>query len=126
MNAEAPAELEANVMDQHPFQHGRLFDELPANMENEEFLPLVANGTNRVERIVSAGQITPPDFWYDQDEDEFVMLVAGGAILAIEGHEQPVELKPGDWINLPAHCRHRVEWTSADPITIWLAVFSKP
>ncbi|KUR72791.1 hypothetical protein AQZ52_06095 [Novosphingobium fuchskuhlense] len=113
-------------MDQSAFRHGRLTDQLPANTETEEFLPLVTNGTGRVERIVSAGQITPPGFWYDQEEDEFVLLVAGGAILTIDGREQPVELKPGDWISLPAHCRHRVEWTSADPITIWLAVFTKP
>ena len=87
-------------------------------------MPLVADGAVRVERIVSTGQVSPADFWYDQDEDEFVIVVAGGAVLTIEGRAEPLRLGPGDWVNLPAHCRHRVEWTSADPPTVWLAVFS--
>ena len=103
---------------------GRLLSGLPAGSDKEAFLPLVADGAVRVERIVSTGQVSPADFWYDQDEDEFVIVVAGGAVLTIEGRAEPLRLGPGDWVNLPAHCRHRVEWTSADPPTVWLAVFS--
>jgi len=113
-------------MNENGYQQGRLFEHLPTNMENEEFLPLFSSGTTRIERIVSSGQSSPADFWYDQDEDEFVLLVSGSAIMSIEGHDKKVELKSGDWIKLPAHRRHRVEWTSADPVTVWLAVFTKP
>jgi cupin 2 domain-containing protein len=104
--------------------HGRLLSGLPDGADGEEFLPLVANGATRIERIVSTGQASPPGFWYDQDDDEFVLLVAGRAVLAIAGQGEPLVLEPGDWANFPAHCRHRVEWTSAEPPTIWLAVFS--
>lgn len=104
--------------------HGRLLAGLPDGAGAEEFLPLVANGGTRMERIVSTGQASPADFWYDQEEDEFVLLVAGRAVLAIEGRDEPLLLEPGDWVNLPAHCRHRVEWTCAEPPTVWLAVFS--
>ena len=104
--------------------HGHLLAGLPAGADGEDFLPLAANGATRIERIVSTGQASPPDFWYDQDEDEFVLLVAGRAVLAIAGRDEPLILQPGDWANLPARCRHRVDWTSAEPPTIWLAVFS--
>ena len=103
--------------------HGQLLGSLPDGAGVEEFLPLIANGAIRVERIVSAGQASPAGFWYDQDEDEFVALLAGSARLAIEGQDDLL-LGPGDWVNLPAHCRHRVEWTSAEPPTVWLAVVS--
>jgi cupin 2 domain-containing protein len=104
--------------------HGHLLSSLPDGAGGEEFLPLVTNGATRIERIVSTGQASPPGFWYDQDDDEFVLLVAGRAVLVIAGRAEPLVLEPGDWAHLPAHCRHRVEWTSAEPPTIWLAVFS--
>ena len=104
--------------------HGRLLAHLPHGGAEEEFLPLVTNGATRIERIVSTGQSSPPGFWYDQDEDEFVLLLTGGAKLSIEGQSEALMLAPGDWAHLPAHCRHRVEWTSAKPPTVWLAVFS--
>ena len=84
-------------------------------------ISLAALGT-KIERIVSRGQASPPDFWYDQETDEWVMVLAGRARLEIEGEETPVELGPGQWIDLPAHTRHRVAWTSDDPPTVWLAV----
>lgn len=99
---------------------------MPAVAVAEDVQPLVVNGATRIERIVSTGQASPAGFWYDQEEDEFVLLVTGAARLAIEGRPEPVLLEPGDWVNLPAHCRHRVEWTSAQPPTVWLAVFSPP
>lgn len=104
--------------------HGHLLAHLPQAGAEEEFLPLVTHGATRIERIVSTGQSSPPGFWYDQDEDEFVLLVTGGARLAIEGQGEALMLAPGDWVHLPAHCRHRVEWTCAEPPTVWLAVFS--
>ena len=107
-----------------PASHGQLFASLPGAGAAEEFLLLASNGTTRVERIVSTGQASPADFWYDQAEDDFVALLAGGAVLTIAGRAEPLRLEPGDWVNLPAHCRHRVEWTSTEPPTVWLAVFS--
>ena len=107
-----------------PASHGRLLGGLPDGAGAEQFLPLAASGGTRIERIVSTGQASPAGFWYDQEEDEFVTLIAGAALLAIAGRDEPLRLEPGDWVNLPAHCRHRVEWTSAEPPTVWLAVFS--
>lgn len=75
----------------------------------------------RIERIVSTGQATPEGQWYDQDDDEWVLLVSGAARLLIEGEARERELSPGDWLLLPAHCRHRVTWTRSDPPTVWLA-----
>lgn len=76
----------------------------------------------RIERIVSRGQRSPPGFWYDQDEDEWVTVLVGKARLDIEGRGI-VELGPGDHVHLPAHLRHRVEWTEPGRMTVWLAVF---
>ena len=76
----------------------------------------------RIERIVSTGQATPEGQWYDQDSDELVLVVDGAARLSIEGESGERELGEGDWILLPAHCRHRVAWTRAEPPTVWLAI----
>jgi cupin 2 domain-containing protein len=75
----------------------------------------------RIERIVSHGHASPQGFWYDQDEHEWVVLLTGAARLWFE--DEAVEMKPGDFINIPAHKKHRVEWTTPDEPTIWLAVF---
>jgi GNAT superfamily N-acetyltransferase len=89
----------------------------------EELGELLAVGAGvRIERIVSRGHVSPPGFWYEQDEDEWVMVVAGAARLEIEG-EGEIELRAGDWIDLPRRLRHRVAWTDPDRETIWLAVF---
>jgi cupin 2 domain-containing protein len=83
---------------------------------------LVERGNLRIERIVSTGQATSEGQWYDQDTDEWVLLVEGAAGLRIDGESEDRKLNDGDWIFLPAHCRHRVTWTRAEPPTIWLAV----
>ena len=89
-----------------------------------EVSEILATGKGaRIERIVSQGQASPPGFWYDQDRHEFVAVLSGSARLLIEGEEEPRKLGPGDWIVLPAHCRHRVEWTDPMQPTVWLAVF---
>ncbi|MEM9095181.1 MAG: cupin domain-containing protein [Pseudomonadota bacterium] len=79
----------------------------------------------RIERIVSHGQSSPDGFWYDQSDAEWVMVLAGAARLQIEGEGSPRLLGPGDALNLPAHCRHRVLWTDPKQPTVWLAVFVK-
>lgn len=101
---------------------GNLMAGLGAAGDAERFDALAGGAGGRVERIVSTGQASPAGFWYDQDQAEFVLLVAGAAALRIEGESAARVLAPGDWVDLPAHCRHRVEWTQADPPTVWLAV----
>ena len=66
------------------------------------------------------GQASPAGFWYDQDQHEWVSVLQGAARLRFE--DQTIELKPGDFVNIPAHKKHRVEWTTPDEPTIWLAV----
>ena len=78
----------------------------------------------RIERIVSRGHASPPDFWYDQEQDEWVCLVQGEARLAWD-HGGVEILRPGDCLFIPAHARHRVESTSNDPPCIWLAVHGR-
>lgn len=75
-----------------------------------------------IERIVSTGQSSPPGFWYDQPDDEFVVLLAGSAILRFEESGELIEMNPGDWVEIPARVRHRVESTQAEPPTVWLTV----
>jgi cupin 2 domain-containing protein len=88
-----------------------------------EVIEVLARHTRvRIERIVSTGQVSPPGFWYDQADDEFVVLVAGAAVLRFEDGDRRFDLGPGDWVEIPAHVRHRVESTQAEPPTVWLAV----
>jgi cupin 2 domain-containing protein len=74
------------------------------------------------ERIVSYGHSTPPGRWMDQPRDEWVVLLSGEAHLRFQACDDLVELKPGDALKIPAHCRHRVEWTMPDTETVWLAL----
>lgn len=98
-----------------------LFADLPTDLPAELVQTLAAATGVRIERIVSHGHASPPDFWYDQDEAEWVMVVRGAARLRFE--DGTVEMRPGDFVNIPAHRRHRVEWTTPDEPTIWLVVF---
>jgi cupin 2 domain-containing protein len=106
---------------------GNIFRDLPQAGSAAERLDLLAGGPScRIERIVSTGQITPDGAWYDQERPEWVLLVAGVARLRIEGEAADRELAAGDWLLLPAHCRHRVTFTQASPPCIWLAVHFAP
>ncbi len=78
----------------------------------------------RIERIVSRGHASAPGFWYDQAEHEWVAVLTGRAGVRIEGEDSIRELGPGDWLAIPAHVRHRVEWTEPGRETVWLAIFS--
>lgn len=77
----------------------------------------------RIERIISRGHASPPGFWYDQDEHEWVMLVGGAATLELRDPDERLDLRPGDHLLVPAHRRHRVAWTMPEGETVWLAVF---
>src|SRR6185295_7593203 len=104
---------------------GNLLTDIPPEIPAERIDAIWQAGPLRVERIVSMGQSSPSGFWYDQDSDEWVLLLAGAAGIRIEGRDNVVELKPGDHLLLKAHERHRVEWTAWDWPTIWLAVHLK-
>ena len=102
------------------------FQDIPAGREAEERIGHLLNRPGlRIERIVSTGQASPPGFWYDQSEHEWVLLLQGGAELTLDTATGPqtVRLLPGDSLELPAHRRHRVEATRTDPPTLWLALF---
>jgi cupin 2 domain-containing protein len=102
-----------------------IFARVPTRADKEETAVLVALPGVRIERIVSTGQASPPGFWYDQDWTEWVVVLAGSAGLLIEGEDAPRILAPGDYLEIPPHVRHRVEWTDPDRPTIWLAVHAR-
>lgn len=102
-----------------------LFRNLPAAIHEELVQVLAADANVRVERIVSQGQSSPAGFWYDQDEREWVVVLQGSAVLRLADPEETVTMQAGDWLDIPAHRRHRVEQTSPHEPTIWLAVFWK-
>lgn len=103
---------------------GNLLKNLPAALADEVTdLLLRGVGGFRLERIVSHGQASPPGFWYDQDEHEWVLLLEGAAGLRFEDEPAARELAVGDHVLIPAHRRHRVEWTRPDALTVWLALF---
>ena len=109
---------------------GNLFDALPSLLEEglheESVESLAETRASRIERIVSTGQASPEGFWYDQETDELVVLLRGAASLEIAGRADPLDMAPGGWVLLPAHCRHRVARTSEDEPTLWLAVHFPP
>ena len=99
-----------------------LLHDIPVDLPLELCEALLVAGEVRIERIVSRGHASPPGFWYDQTDHEWVLLVAGAARLRFDGDEHEIELKPGDYLNIPAQRRHRVEWTDSTQPTIWLAI----
>jgi cupin 2 domain-containing protein len=103
---------------------GNLLRELPRPGPAESLEVLARSPGVRVERIVSRGHRSPDGSWYEQDEDEWVLLVEGAAVLVYEDGAR-VSLAPFDWVEIPAGVRHRVEWTDPDADTVWLAVFRK-
>lgn len=103
-----------------------LLSGLPETLTAERFETLLRKPGVRVERILSQGQSTPAGDWYNQTWDEWVLVLQGAARLTVEGAEQPISLAPGQAIWLPAHCRHRVDWTPPDQVTVWLALHFDP
>lgn len=99
-----------------------IFDGIPADLSNEVFEEILLSAGMRLERILSKGHISPENGWYDQDQDEWVLVLEGMATLEFEEGES-VTLSRGDYLNIPAHRKHRVSWTDPDRVTLWLAVF---
>lgn len=99
-----------------------LLANLPADLPEEFFTTLLQTDDLRVERIVSQGHASPPGFWYDQAGNELVIVLEGRAAVQFEGDAEPLEMRRGSYLNIPAHARHRVAWTDPNEKTVWLAI----
>ena len=100
---------------------GNILSQIPVELPDELVQVLMQNQSVRIERIVSRGHASAPDFWYDQSAAEWVMVVSGAARIEFDDGTSH-DLRPGDWIDIPAHCRHRVAWTDPANDTVWMAV----
>jgi len=98
-----------------------IFANIPENLDNEIFEEIFTKKDLKVERIISYGHITPEDEWYNQNNDEWVMVLEGEAMVSFKNRDA-IKLKSGDYINIPAHTQHRVSWSIANKKTIWLAI----
>ncbi|MBZ0184398.1 MAG: cupin domain-containing protein [Melioribacteraceae bacterium] len=98
-----------------------IYKNIPSDIPEELFEIISEKDNIKIERIISDGHSTPDDYWYDQDKDEFVILLKGNAVLLFENDER-VDLSEGDYVVIPKHCRHKVLSTSKETKTIWLAV----
>jgi len=101
------------------------FDNVLDACKTEIFETLFENKHLKAERILSEGHTTPPGQWYDQEWNEWVVLLQGSAGILFEGDDNTMTLKPGDYLYIPAHKKHRVEWTDPQGKTVWLAVHMK-
>lgn len=99
------------------------YDNITCDVNYEKFFEIFKNDVIKIEKIVSNGQKSPEEFWYEQKENEFVLLLKGNAILEFE--DQRMDLLEGDAVNIPAFKKHRVVQTSLEEPTIWLAIFYK-
>jgi len=99
-----------------------IFDLIPDNLETEVLETILDSASVRIERIISKGHTSPEQGWYDQEENEWVIVLKGEAILLFID-ESTITLKAGDYINIPARRKHKVKWTDPNIETIWLAIF---
>src|SRR6266849_1365625 len=100
-----------------------IFSNIPDSIKEEIFEILIKTDHFKLERIISAGQATLRGEWYDQDANEWVILLSGSAGLLFEGNEEVLVMRPGDYVHIPAHRRHRVEWTDRDQKTVWRSLY---
>jgi cupin 2 domain-containing protein len=99
-----------------------IYSDIPNHLPQELFTLLLKDKNVRIERIVSQGQRTPVGEWYDQMQNEWVIMLQGEAVIEYETMEQHA-LKTGDFLFIPAHTKHRVSWTATLQKTVWLAIF---
>jgi len=100
-----------------------IFKNIPQNLDLEVFNELFSNDVLKIERIISKGHISPEHGWYEQAQNEWLILLQGAATLTFEDNHQ-LHLKPGDYLNIPAKQKHKVSWTDPDIESIWLTVHS--
>jgi cupin 2 domain-containing protein len=103
---------------------GNIFDSLPEDISEEIFTVLAQGEAVKIERIISRGQSSPASGWYDQNDNEWVIVLSGEARISLE-NDRGFHLKAGGYLNIPAHTKHKVEWTKPNTETIWLAVHYK-
>jgi cupin 2 domain-containing protein len=103
-----------------------ILKDIPAELPEELVGTILQAGNLRVERIVSQGHVSPPGFWYDQPQHEWVVVLEGNALVQFENDPEPIELERGSCLTIPAHARHRVAWTAPDRKTVWLAIHYGP
>jgi len=138
------ANLKIRARSRNEIKKGNLYEKIPKKLSKELFNTIVLKNNCKIERIISMGHKTPKGKWYNQNKNEFVMILKGSAELLFfpdkkypndtkqeilhndtkqeilhKGHK--IKMKTGDYINIPAHLKHRVDKTSKK--TIWLAVF---
>jgi cupin 2 domain-containing protein len=101
--------------------NNNIFTNIPSNLNEEIFETIISKDNIKIERIISYGHTSPETGWYDQDQDEWVIVLEGEAIISFETKD--VRLKAGNYINIKAHTKHKVSWTLPDAKTIWLAIF---
>ncbi|MBI5474151.1 MAG: cupin domain-containing protein [Ignavibacteriae bacterium] len=102
-----------------------IYKNIPPRAPDEFIETLLTHAAGKVERIVSFGHVSPENFWYDQETDEWVILLSGRARLQFEGESELVMMETGDYVFIPAHTKHRVEWTDPGAESIWLGVHFK-
>ena len=107
-------------------KRGNFFANLPGPRPGELVEVLLEGAGLTLERIISTGQATPPGRWYEQEQQEWVILLRGSAALCFDGEADLLVMEPGDWVEIPAHRRHRVEWTDPAGATVWLALHHQP
>ena len=99
-----------------------IFESMPENLDEEIFENIIESKNVRIERIISKGHVSPESGWYDQLQNEWLIVLKGEAIISFEKGDE-VKLKEGSYLNIPAHKKHKVTWTDPDIETIWLAIF---
>ena len=98
-----------------------IFNNIPTQLSQELFQDIISKDGIKIQRIVSQGAITQDDKWFNQENDEWVIVLQGKATLSFED-DSDIKLSIGDYILIPAHKKHKVSWTSSDEQTVWLAI----
>jgi cupin 2 domain-containing protein len=98
-----------------------LLKHIPKNLPDELFETLIKTDAIHIERIISKGHTSPKEGWYDQDQNEWVLVLKGTARLALEDGSE-VDMGPGDSLEIPAHVKHKVVWTDPEEVTVWVGV----
>ena len=110
-----------NLTKKENIKQNNIFNNIPSNLKEELFENIISKDDIKIEKIVSQGHTTAENEWYDQDKDEWVIVLQGGATISFED-EKDIHLEVGDYLNIKAHKKHRVSWTDENEKTIWLAI----